>query len=168
MSANNKTPGKASSKAKKSKPKNKKKLLWQIIILMIVLIALAASAFTAFFTSTITFGTKPLDGKKVSGLSSMTDAKLVCDKEVKEKYGNSLQVATLNHSSSRYEDHYGGYKLFYDVRVYRNQAKTSGTDHLMFKCYVYNDGDVSETGIIKTAPTPAKALRKSDSNFFGF
>ncbi len=98
----------------------------------------------------------------------MTDAKIVCDKEVKEKYGSLLQVATLNHTSSRYEDHFGGYKLFYDVSVYRNKERTSGTSHLMFKCYVYTDGDVSETGIIKTTPTPARALRKTDSNFFGF
>ena len=165
MSTNKKTKDKA---AISQKPNRKKKLLWQLLILIIVLVILGAISLTAFFTSTITFRSKLFDDKKALRLATMTDAKLVCDKEVKEKYGSLLQVASLNYSSSRYEEHFGGYKLFYDVRVYRNQEKTSGINELMFKCYVYTDGDVSETGIIRTAPTPAKALRKIDNNFFGF
>ena len=164
MSTNKKAKGKSADQ----QPDRRKKVFWQVLIMVVVLIALGAISLTAFFTAKTTFRSTILGSNKASGLSSMTDAKLACDKKVKGKYGSLLQAAPLNYSSSRYEDDFDGYKLFYDVSVYRNKERNSGVNRLIFKCFIFNDGDVSETGIIKTTPTPAKARRKIDGNIFGF
>lgn len=168
MSASNKTKANAEDQATDQQPDRRKKFIWQVLILVVVLIVLGAISLTAFFTSKTTFRSKVLGINEASGVSSMTDAKLACDKKIKNKYGSLLQSAPLNSVSSRYEDDFGGYKLFYDVSVYRNKDRRSGINRVIFKCFIFNDGDVSETGIIKTTPPPAKARRKIDSNIFGF
>jgi hypothetical protein len=169
MSASKKTKNnEASGKSKDQKPSRQKIIYRQALILIVVFIALIAIALTAFFASKMTFRFKWFDAKKVSSISSMTDAKLACDKKVKEKYGSLLQFSSLNNGSSRYEEHFGGYKLFYNVSVYRNEERSSGTKALMFKCYIYTDGGVSETGSVSTGLGPGKASRKIDSNYFGF
>ncbi len=165
----------AMAKQVKKKLKNqqsdpKQKLFWQILIIALVVVVLITIALTAFLTSETTFRTNlTFSGTgKAKGLSSMLDAKLVCDQKVKDKYNKVLQSSTLNHLSSRYDDEYGGYKLFYNVSVYRDENRKSGTKDIMYRCYIYNDGDVSETGIIRLTPPPAKASRKTDGNPFGF
>lgn len=168
MSASKKAKEKASDPSTEQQPQLRKKIVWQVIILAVVLIILGAIALTAFFTSKTTFRSTVLGPNKSSGLNSMTDAKLACDKKVTNKYGPLLQSSPLNYMSSRYEEDFGGYKLFYDVRVYRNEERNSGVERIMFKCFIFNDGDISETGVIKTTPPPAKASRKIDGNFFGF
>ncbi len=161
---------KAKAAAQAPKPEGSKKLLWQVLIIVFVIIVLITIALTAFLTSETTFRSNlTFSGAGQSkGLSSMLDAKLVCDQKVKNKYKNVLQSSTLNHLSSRYDEGYGGYKLFYNVSVYRDEKRKSGTTDIMYRCYIYNDGDVSETGIIQMTPPPAKARRKTDSNPFGF
>jgi ribosomal protein L17 len=168
MSANKKTKGNAKGQPADQKLDRRNKVILQVIILVTVLITLGAISFTAFSTSKTTFRSTMLGMNKASEVSSMTDAKLACDVKVKNKYGSSLQSALLNSLSSRYEDDFGGYKLFYDASVYRNKNRRSGINRVIFKCFILNDGDVTETGIIKSTPPRAKARRKIDDNIFGF
>ena len=168
MSASKKTKDNTKGQPVGQKLEQRKKVIWQVLILVVVFITLGVISLTAFFTSKTTFRSTMLGTNKASELSSMTDAKLACDIKVKNKYGSLLQSAPLNSLSSRYEDDYGGYKLFYDVSVYRNKDRKSGINRLIFKCYILNDGDVSETGIIKSTLPPAKVRRKTDGNIFGF
>jgi hypothetical protein len=168
MSANKKTKGNAKGQPADQKLDGRNKVIRQVIILVVAMITLGAISFTAFFISKTTFRSTILGMNKASEVNSMTDAKLACDIKVKNKYGSSLQSARLNSLSSRYEDDFGGYKLFYDVSVYRNKDRRSGINRVIFKCFILNDGDVSETGIIKSTPPRAKARRKIDGNIFGF
>jgi len=155
-------------KLKKPQPDPKQKLFWQVLIIVLVVIVLISIALTAFFTSEIAFRSTLSGENQSKGLSSMLDAKLVCDQKVKDKYDKVLQSSTLNRLSSRYDDNYGGYKLYYNVSVYRDAHRKSGTKDLMYRCHIYNDGDVSDTGIIRTTPSTAKTSRKDNGNPFGF
>lgn len=158
----------AKIKLKKPQPDPKQKLFWQVFIIIFVVIILVAIALTAFFTSEIAFRST-LSGESPSkGVNSMLDAKLVCDQKVKDKYDDLLQSSTLNRLSSRYDENYGGYKLFYDVSIFRDENRKSGTKELIYRCHIYNDGDVSETGVLPTRSPHGKASRKNNVNIFGF
>jgi hypothetical protein len=144
------------------------KMRRQAAIIVAGLGVLGAIALVAFFTSSANFRSKFLGSSESLALHSMTDAKFACDKKVASKFGDLLQYATLNDISSRYDNDFGGYKLFYDVSVYRSKERNSGVKEVMYKCHIRDDGDVGDTGIIPSARTGNKDIQATDGNVFGF
>jgi|AntAceMinimDraft_12_1070368.scaffolds.fasta_scaffold93347_2 hypothetical protein len=149
-------------------PDRKKKMRRQVFILLAVLITLGAIAQIVFFMSSDTFRTKFLGFDESLGLKSMTDGKLACDKKVKGRFGRLLQYSTLNNTASRYDDDFGGYKLFYDVSIYRNKERNSGVKQVMYKCHIHNDGDIREARVIQSTRDPNSGSQEIDGNIFGF
>lgn len=158
----------STKKAKRKPMRRRAKIIWQMAVLVLVLVVLAAISLVAFFTSETTFRSTFAGVGKSSEVSSMLDAKLICDKKVKDKYDKSLQHSTLNDYSSRYEADFGGYKLFYDVNVYRSKRRNDGTDRFMFKCYVLSDGNISQASVVKRVSRAPEASRKTKTNLFGY
>ena len=155
----------------------KKKMHRQVFILLAVLITIGANAQIVFFTSSLTFPTQFLGfyeslGLKsmtdAKGLKSMTDAKLACDKKVKGRFGRLLQYSALNNTASRYDDDFDGYKLFYDVSIYRNKERNSGVRQVMYKCHIYNDGHVHDARVVQSTRNSNDGSQEIDGNFFGF
>jgi hypothetical protein len=152
----------------KQAPGRRQKMRRHVFVSLVVLIALGAIALSIFFGSSFSFRAQFLVASESQKLKSMTDAKLACDKKVEGKFGRLLQLATLNNASSRYDDDFGGYQLVYDVSVYRDKERDSGVRQVMYKCHIYNDGDVREKGVIQSTRTPGKASQETDENIFGF
>jgi hypothetical protein len=155
----------------------KKKMHLQVFILLAVSIIIGANALIVFFTSSLTFpshflgfdeslGLKSMTDAK--GLKSMTDAKLACDKKVKGRFGRLLQYSALNNTASRYDDDFNGYKLFYDVSIYRNKERNSGVKQVMYKCYIHNDGYVYDARVIQSTRDSNGRTQEIDGNIFGF
>ncbi len=146
----------------------KKKRHRQVFIVLAVLITIGANAQIVFFTSSLTFPTQFLGFDESLGLNSMTDAKLACDKKVKGRFGRLLQYSALNNTASRYDDDFDGYKLFYDVSVYRNKERNSGVRQAMYKCYIHNDGYVYDARVIQSTRDSNGRSQEIDGNIFGF
>ncbi len=146
----------------------KKKMHRQVFILLAVSIIISANALIVLFTSSLTFPTQFLGFDESLGLKSMTDAKLACDKKVKGRFGRLLQYSALNNTASRYDDDFDGYKLFYDVSVYRNKERNSGVRQAMYKCYIHNDGYVYDARVIQSTRDSNGRSQEIDGNIFGF
>ena len=146
----------------------KKKMHRQVFILLAVSIIISANALIVLFTSSLTFPTQFLGFDESLGLKSMTDAKLACDKKVKGRFGRLLQYSALNNTASRYDDDFDGYKLFYDVSVYRNKERNSGVRQAMSKCYIHNDGYVYDARVIQSTRDSNGRSQEIDGNIFGF
>jgi len=146
----------------------KKKMHLQVFILLAVSIIIGANALIVFFTSSLTFPSQFLGFDESLGLKSMTDAKLVCDKKVKGRFGRLLQYSALNNTASRYDDDFNGYKLFYDVSIYRNKERNSGVRQAMYKCYIHNDGYVYDARVIQSTRDSNGRTQEIDGNIFGF
>jgi hypothetical protein len=147
---------------------SKKKRRRQVLILLVILVALGATSLVAMLSVSVSFRAQFLARDEPSELKSMTDAKLACDKKLARKFEPLLQYATLNNIASRYDDDFGGYKLFYDVSVHRNKERNTGTNLVKYKCHILNNGYVRDTGVIQTTVTPDEASQKLDGNVFGF
>jgi hypothetical protein len=146
----------------------KKKMHLQVFILLAVSIIIGANALIVFFTSSLTFPSQFLGFDESLGLKSMTDAKLACDEKVKGRFGRLLQYSALNNTASRYDDDFNGYKLFYDVSIYRNKERNSGVKQVMYKCYIHNDGYVYDARVIQSTRDSNGRTQEIDGNIFGF
>jgi hypothetical protein len=140
----------------------------QVFILLTVSIIIGANALIFFFTSSLTFSTQFLGFNESSGLKSMTDAKLACDKKVKGRFDQLLQYSVLNNTASRYDDDFDGYKLFYDVGIYRNKERNSGVRQVIYKCYIHNDGYVYDARIVQSTRDSNWMNQEIDGNILGF
>lgn len=146
----------------------KKKMRRQVFILLAVLITIGANAQIVYFALSDIFRTQFLGFDEPLGLKSMTDAKLACDKKVKGSFGRLLQYSALNNTASRYDDDFDGYKLFYDVSIYRDKERNSGVKQVMYKCHIHNDGYVHEAKVIQSTRDSNWGSQEIDGNIFGF
>ena len=102
---------------------------------------------------------------------NMSDAVYLCEIEVKNEFGKSLQAYQVDDLSSRLDSDAGRFKIFMSANVYKDGNRQGGVTEHLINCFTYLDRfevarfDSTEN---KNIPTRANRGGSSNPNPFGY
>lgn len=151
--------GSAATKKSGSRSNN-----WQVVALLAVLVVLVIiSVATALMAN----GTISLEEAKPS-VGSMTDAESICNAEIRQEKGSVLNSFMVDDRSSRYDEEMGKFKVFYQVEVYLDESRQTGTGIYYVNCFVSaRRGIITQIDFLEQADFKPKAVRRTHGNPFG-
>ena len=124
---------------------------------------------TSTVTGLMVVGLIDINPQNKRNISNMGDAITICDAAIEEEYGDLLQVFALDDRSSHDDEASRGYKLYYDVNMYRDVSKKTGVKSYFVNCFVSAKGRIKRLEALEDKTFVPKALRaRRVGNPFGF
>jgi hypothetical protein len=151
------------------KAKKKKSILPQIIGLIVLLLLLVGASAVVILMATGTVDVEVIAKKKGNPVSEMVDAEKICNRQVRTDYTGRLNSIAHNERSGRYDKPTGNFKLFYQLEIYRDESKQTGTKVVYVTCNIASaDGVIFQMEYLDDSEEKIEALRRDDTNIFGF
>lgn len=150
------------------KKQKKNSVLLQIIGLVIVLILLVAISAGVTLMATGTLDVEAIATKPGKPVGDIVDAEKICNQQIREKYGRQLSSIENNERSGRYDKSSGDFKLFYQLDVFRDESRRTGTGVFYVTCYIASaDGSVSQMEFLEQGDGQSEVSKRDDTNFIG-
>jgi hypothetical protein len=149
------------------KKENKSHLdrLQMLALLLFLLILIGLSALTTLVLT----GNVDLNFIIDKPIDYIVDAEKVCVRRVKADYGDEVSGLVVDDRSSYYDKSNGQYKLHYELDIFRDGSKRSGTRSFYVNCVVTaDDGDIHQIVYLEKESFKPKAVRRETGNEFGF
>jgi hypothetical protein len=133
-----------------------------------LIVLLGASAIVILMvTGVVDF--QVLSKEKGKPVSEIVDAEEICNTRVRSDYAGQLNSIAHNERSGRYDKSTGDFILFYQLDVYHDESKQTGTKVVYATCSIASaDGVIFQMGYLDDEEEEAEALRRDDTNIFGF
>jgi hypothetical protein len=132
-------------------------------LFLLLLLLMSTAAVTAFMALGIIDIAPTTEGPA----NSMTDAQLICDKTLQEQHGDKLQIFTLDDLSSHADDETGGYKLYYELNMFRDPGRMSGVNKFYVNCFVSANGQIRRMDLYEEKDYVPRPSRKTKGNDIG-
>lgn len=145
---------------------NKKKVIARIQVVGLIALLFALMT-TSVVTALMATGIIDISPATSGPANSMTDAKLICDGELQQEYGNKLQAYAMDDLSSRSGGKGGGYRLYYEITMYRDSGRKTGVDKYYVNCFVTATGRIRQFELFQEKTYVPKAGRRTKGNAFG-
>lgn len=157
----NTSPQKTLTEEERKKKASSIQVLGLVILLLVLMATSAVTAFMAIGVIDLSSTTK------YGPANSLTDAQFICDKVLKEEYGAKLQSIALDDLSSRENNKRDGYKLFYEMNLYRDASRKTGVSKFYVNCFVSAAGVIRQLDLSEEKTFAPKAGRRTTGNRFG-
>jgi hypothetical protein len=155
----------AEESQEEGKPKSKKLLSYlQVGGLVLLLFALMT---TSVVTALMATGIIDINSSANGPVNNLTDAQYVCNNALKKEHGDKLQAFALDDLSSREDPNNGGYKLYYEMEMYRDASKQTGVSHFYVNCFVTAAGRIRRMDLMEEKIFVPKPVKRSHGNAFG-
>ena len=151
------------SAAEKQDNSKRKMYIIQVVGLVALLFILMT---TSVVTTLMATGIIDISQQTDGPANSMTDAQFICAKALKAEHGGKMQSFALDDHSSR-GDESGGYKMFYELNMFRGGDRNSGVTKFYVNCFVTSSGRVRRLDLFEEKPYVPKAGKRSHGNAFG-
>jgi hypothetical protein len=99
--------------------------------------------------------------------NSMTDAQFICNNALQKEHGDRLQAFSMDDLSSREDKARGGYKLYYELEMYRDASKQTGVTHFYVNCFVAANGRIRRMDLMEEKIFVPKPVKRTHGNAFG-
>ncbi len=150
----------------KVKSKSSNPIKSQLIYLFVVLIVLIAISTIATLMAT---GTIEVSAPPADPVENITDAESMCNQRVKNDHGAMLNAFAVDDLSSRYDAASGRFKMFYEVELYRDDSRQTGTQRFYVNCFVASaEGVIARVEYLEQKDFKGKPVRRQHGNIFGF
>jgi hypothetical protein len=150
---------------KLSKEERQRKVVrMQLLGLVLLLLALIV---TSVVTGLMASGAINIKAGPNGPAESMTDAQLICDRAIAEEHGATMQSFVVDDMSSRTDKKGGGYKVYYELNLYRDASRSSGVKKHFVNCFVSSSGRVNRMDVFEDKIFVPKPIQRSSGNAFG-
>jgi len=150
------------SDVKKSGPS--RVVIAQVVGLIILLVILIIVSVT---TGLLATGQIEMPEAKPQ-VSSMLTAQDICDEEINKDKGAMLNSYVVDDLSSRYDAAMGKFKVFYQIELYLDQSRKTGTAIHYVNCFVSaRRGVITQMDYMESKSFVPKAVRRTNGNPFG-
>lgn len=145
-------------------PNKKATTRLQVIGLIMLLLTLMT---TSVITAMMATGFIDVTPQSYGPVNSMTDAMIICDRAIHEEHNDGIQTLTLDDLSSRSDAGGDGFRLYYEISMYRDPSHTTGTKTFYANCFVTASGRVKRMDLYEQKNFVPKAIRRSRGNPIG-
>ncbi len=150
--------------AEEAPAKKRLNVQWQVIGLILLLLILMT---TSVVTALMATGIIDIYPDEHGPVNSMTDAQFICDQELQAEHGELMQMFVLDDLSSHSDDKRGGYKLYYEMNMYRDASRSTGVNKFYINCFVSAGGRIKRMELFEEKEYAPKAGRRSQGNAIG-
>jgi hypothetical protein len=141
----------------------------QIIGLIVLLLLLLGASAIVILMVTGAVDVQVLSKEKGKPVSEIVDAEKICNTQVRSDYTGRLNSIAHNERSGRYDKSTGDFTLFYQLDVYHDESKQTGTKVVYVTCNIASaDGVIFQMEYLEDEEEEVEALRRDDTNIFGF
>lgn len=139
----------------------------KLSLLAIVLVIIALSVFsTLWFRGVFSSGEA---GSENYQNITLTDAVIVCEKEIRSTHKKRLRYLTLDNLSSRYDKPANLYRVFFaaDLQLGKDPAAASST--FLIGCFVdAKRGNIESLELFEKKESTTEPIQKRDGGIFGW
>ncbi len=129
---------------------------------------LLALMLTSMITGLMVVGVININPQNNVMVNNMGDAISVCDDAIKDEYRDLLQAFNVDDLSSLRDPESGGFKLYYDVNIYRDETRRTGVQSYFVNCFVSSKGRLKRLDLIEDKEFTPKPIRQTHGNPIGF
>lgn len=137
---------------------------FQVAGLIVLLLMLMT---TSIVTGLMVTGVININEEKKQVVSNMGDATSICDQALQDEHGDLMQAFALDDLSSHGDEESGGYKLFYEMNMYRDTSRQSGVQKFYVNCFVSAAGRIKRMDLLEDKSFVPKAVRRTSGNVIG-
>lgn len=138
--------------------------LIQVGGLVVLLVLLISASIVTFLLAS---GSLDLASGSQRSVNHIGDAMLICDKELQDEHGELMQAFAVDDLSSHGDKESGGYRLYYEVNMYRDSSRQTGVQKYYINCFVSSKGNIKRFDFLEDKTFVPKALRKTRGNEIG-
>lgn len=132
-----------------------------LIILLVILIIISVT------TGLLATGQIKMPEPKPQ-VSSMLTAQDICDDEIRKDKGAMLNSYVVDDLSSRYDAAMGKFKMFYQIELYLDKSRQTGTAIYYVNCFISaRRGVITQMDYMESKTFVPKAVRRTNGNPFG-
>jgi len=101
-------------------------------------------------------------------VSSILSAQDICDDEIRKDKGAMLNSYVVDSLSSRYDAAMGKFKMFYQIELYLDKSRQTGTAIYYVNCFISaRRGVITQMDYMENKSFVPKAVRRTNGNAFG-
>lgn len=132
-----------------------------LVVLLLILMT------SSLVTGLMVTGIIDINPEKKRTVSNMGDAMSICDNAIQEDHGALLQAFALDDLSSHGDKESGGYRLYYELNMYRDNTRQTGVNRFYVNCFVSAKGRIKRMDLLEDKSFVPRALRRSKGNAIG-
>ncbi|MGH1440000.1 MAG: hypothetical protein ACRBBR_07830 [Cellvibrionaceae bacterium] len=122
---------------------------------------------TSLVTGLMVTGVININPENKRVVSNMGDAMSICDGAIHDEHGSLLQTFALDDLSSHGDKESGGYRLYYELNMYRDNTRQTGVNKFYVNCFVSAKGRIKRLDLLEDKSFVPRALRRSKGNAIG-
>ncbi|MGH1485622.1 MAG: hypothetical protein ACRBCI_05325 [Cellvibrionaceae bacterium] len=164
--AEEKTSTEESPEDENLKKEKRKKIISHVQVVGLVFLLFSLMT-TSVVTALMATGIIDISPAASGPANSMTDAQLICDKALQTEHGDKLQMFSMDDLSSHSDGQKGGYKLYYEMNMFRDASRRTGVDKFYVNCFVSASGRIKQMDLLEEKSYVPKAGRRTKGNAFG-
>lgn len=142
--------------------------IWPKIIGLVVLLLVLIGASVG--VTLMAIGTLDVEVVKKQGkpVADIFEAEKICHARIRVDYGDALNSVNLDERSGRYDKINSEYQLFYQLNIYRDKTRRTGTAVFYTNCYISStDGSIARMEYLEHEEAKSDVKKRSDTNFIG-
>lgn len=122
---------------------------------------------TSLVTGLMVTGIIDINPENKRVVSNMGDAMSICDSAIQEDHGALLQAFALDDLSSHSDRESGGYRLYYELNMYRDNTRQTGVNKFYVNCFISAKGRIKRMDLLEDKSFVPRAVRRSKGNVIG-
>jgi len=122
---------------------------------------------TSLVTGLMAVGVININPENRRVVNNMGDAMSICEGEIQQEHGSLLQAFAVDDLSSHGDKASGGYRLYYELNMYRDTTRQSGVNKYYVNCFVSAGGRIKRMELLEDKTFVPKALRRTKGNAIG-
>lgn len=140
------------------------KAWFQVVGLVLLLVILMT---TSLVTGLMVTGVIDINADNKRMVNNLGDAMSICDGAIQEEHGGLLQAFVLDDLSSHGDEKSGGYRLYYEMSVYRDATRQTGINKFYINCFVSAGGRIKRMDLLEDKAFVPRAVRRTKGNAIG-